>query len=107
MSIVMTIDPEVPLWDPALAALLAEECKRTQQTLRTPDLGRIARENGIRFDDLATTILEMWVQGAWHYRDEQGVEQHMSPATHEALSRKERLSETDFATFTGGWSPKD
>jgi len=98
-------DSLIPKWDVALEALLAEEFDERGMEMRITDFQRLAREYGIRFDDIIDTLFRMCIEGAWGYRDASGRERIITQEDYDRLFVKGRTREKDMAEYDGSWFP--
>ena len=108
MEISMSKDKfEIPKWDVALEALISEEYKKSGTGLNIDTYIDLAKQHGIRFDDIIFTLFELCYAGQWKYVDEQG---HQQPITKESVAELfvgGRIKEEDMRGYTGLWSPID
>jgi len=95
----------MPKWDVALAAMAQDACKLKTAPLTLADFHQLAAEHAIRLDDIMETMFLLAIHGKWRYTDASGKEQQLDQATLDKLYVKRRLSESDLATFNGGWEP--
>ena len=101
----MQSDENMTKWDVALASLAADTYQHKGAPLTLDDFHGLARQHGIRFDDIMETMFLLVIHGQWNYRDSSGRAQKFEQDTLERLYVKRRLSEQDVAAFDGGWSP--
>jgi len=95
---------EQPKWDVALESLLNEEFAKKGTPIGLEDLQRLAVLHAIRFDDILDTLLEMCIDGAWFYQDQQGNHQAITRDIYDKLFRVGRTKQEDLEPYTGGWS---
>ncbi len=98
-------DTLTPKWDVALEALLTEEYDERGMEMRVADFQRLAREYGIRFDDIVNTLFRMCIEGVWCYRDGAGRERPITQEDYDRLFLKGRTGEEDMVEYDGGWYP--
>jgi hypothetical protein len=94
-----------PKWDVALASLIREEYLQQGEALGIADFSRLAREHGIRFDDIMETVFALCIHGQWRYTNANG---NATPITREEVNRlyvDRRLYEKDLREYNGSWSP--
>lgn len=102
----MRIDTEdMPKWDVALEALLSEQQERRGAPLHLEALREIAREYGIRFDDIVDTLFIMCAEQRWEYHDAKGMIKPITRAEIEALFAHGRLRDEDMQQYDGLWQP--
>lgn len=94
---------ETPKWDVALAALLNEEHAKKNAGLVLDDLQSMAKQHGIRFDDIMDTLLIMCAEHAWEYQDKNGLIKPICHADIDELFSHGRLREEDVNAFIGTW----
>ncbi len=96
---------EIPKWDPALAALVAEEYGKRKNPLRLADFLALAQQHAIRFDDIMVTVFELCLQGEWSYVNRKGQARVLNREQIDKLYVNGRLHESDLRDFDGGWLP--
>ncbi len=94
-----------PKWDVALEALVTEEFAERGVEMRIADFQRLARQYGIRFDDIIDTLFRMCIEGVWGYRNGDGQELSITWQDYEQLFVNGRTKEKDMAEYDGGWFP--
>ena len=97
--------PEIPKWDPALAALVRDEYMSQKRGLKLDDIKRLAKVHTIRFDDIMVTLFELVLNSQWQYEDDKGVVRIFRTADMDKLYVGGRLKEEDVSHFTGSWKP--
>lgn len=102
----MRIEKEdMPKWDVALEALLTEQQVKRAVPLTQEALKDIAREYGIRFDDIIDTLFIMCAEQRWQYHEASGQIKPIARAEIDALFAYGRLREEDMQQYDGSWQP--
>lgn len=96
---------DIPLWDPALAALVAEESHNLKRGLTLEDFRRLADEHAIRFDDIVVSVLELTAAGRWRFEPASGEGPVINRESVDQLKNRGRLKENDLNEFQGIWRP--
>ena len=98
-------EESMPKWDVALAALANEEFRRKGADMTLSDFRGLAKQHGIRLDDIMETMFLLAINDEWVYTDRSGHIQPLDQAALDKLYVKRRLSEKDLQSFDGGWRP--
>ena len=101
----MSTDQDMPKWDVALAALAADEYRRTGKPLTLDDFRNLAKTYSIRLDDIIETMLLLAVNREWAYTDPAGIVREINQDRLDSLFKKRRLNEDDLANIDGTWQP--
>ena len=103
---IKNIETDIPRWDVALAALVAEEFTKLGRGLTLNDFQRLAAQHAIRFDDIMATLFELVLHGTWRYEDPPGVKVIITRDEVEKLYVGGRLAEADVNQYSGLWRPR-
>ncbi len=98
-------EESMPKWDVALAALAGEEFRKKGAAMTLNDFRGLAKQHGIRLDDIMETMFLLAINGEWIYADSNGHTRPLDQETLDKLYVKRRLSEKDLQSFDGGWRP--
>lgn len=96
---------DMPKWDVALEALLKEQHEKKSVALSLADLREIAKQYGIRFDDIMDTLLIMCTEQRWEYHDGSGMIRAITLSEIEQLFAHGRLRDEDMDAYDGVWQP--
>lgn len=96
---------QTPLWDEAIASMLAETQQRLDAPLTLDELQEMAINNAIRVGDILETLYLMAIYGDWQYLDESGGQKELNEEALQAMYAKGRIDKTNIEAFNGVWIP--
>lgn len=98
---------DVPDWDVALEALLAEECRKRGGDLSLNDLRLIAASHGIRLDDILDTLCQLTLHAVWDFHGTTAGHAAIDEPLCKLLKANHRLNDEQLKRFEGAWRIAD
>ena len=101
----MLLSQQTPLWDEAIANLLAEQQEQLDVALELHHLEKMAVDNAVRLGDIIETLYLMAIYGDWQYNDAEGQQKELDEEALQAMYAKGRIDKSNAQAFNGLWTP--
>ena len=101
----MLLSEQTPLWDEAIASLVAEHQEQLDEPLELHHLEKMAVDNAVRLGDIIETLYLMAIYGDWQYNDADGKQKELDEEALQAMYAQGRIDKSNAHAFNGLWTP--